>query len=54
MAWAQRKMQDIGEMLQVSYLAVFIIAGVLCIKICLVSIKEFLPFDLFMVYNPKF
>lgn len=39
------KIQDVGEMLQMSYLAVFIIAVFICIKLCLVSFKEFLAFD---------
>lgn len=48
--------QDEGEMLQMAYLAVFIITGVLCIKCCLESFKEFLVLttDLFLICHPKF
>lgn len=50
------KIQDVGEMLQMSNLAEFVIAVFICIKLCPVSFKEFqlLTTDLFMVYHPKF
>lgn len=39
------KNQDVGEVLQMSYLAVFIIAVSICFKLCLVSLKDFLAFN---------
>lgn len=50
------RIQDVGEMLQVSYLAVFTTAVFICIKRCLESFGEFLVLttDLFIVYYPKF
>lgn len=39
------RIQDVGEMLQMSYLAVFTTNVFICIKCCLESFEEFLVFD---------
>lgn len=39
------RIQDVGEMLQMSYLAVFTATVFICIKCCLESFEEFLVFD---------
>lgn len=39
------RIQDVGEMLQMSYLAVFTATVFICIKCCLENFEEFLVFD---------